>query len=59
MKTLEVVFIFVYKYLSILGPRRSNIVGLWGVKGGSTLLNKFWRISLYLTYAAIAKLYVT
>ena len=24
-----------------------------------TLLEKFWRISLYLTYDAIAKLYVT
>ena len=33
--------------------------GLWVVYGPNTLLEKFWRIPLYLTDDAIAKLYVT
>ena len=33
--------------------------GLWMVYGPNTLLEKFWRIPLYLTDDAIAKLYVT
>ena len=45
--------------LSAKGQNKDNFVGKGLLLIADTLLEKFWRISLYLTDDAIAKLYVT